>query len=272
MIKKKNLDFLIRIFSGIIHIIIIIFSIEKGDKLFRIMMMLFSFICLTEFLMISNTKIFLKKLVFLLFLIIIIVDIFFVKNGLILYIMGFFYYFLFFSIIQLFNKSSYEEKMINIKNILFGLTYIVVPFFISCYIYSLYGKKMILGIFILIWINDSLSYVVGKKWGKNKISISISPKKSIEGCFGGLLFCIIIGIVLSKIWEEKYWLFFSFIISIFGTIGDLIESTIKRSYGVKNSGIWFPGHGGFFDRLDSFIFVIPIIFVTLLGFYHFFQL
>ncbi len=126
-----------------------------------------------------------------------------------------------------------------------------------------------LGIFILIWVNDSLSYLIGRKWGKNKIAISISPKKSIEGYIGGLLFCILIGIFLYKIWKDKYWLFFSLIVSIFGSIGDLIESTIKRSYGVKNSSIWFPGHGGFLDRLDSFIFVIPIIFMILFIFYIF---
>ncbi|WP_185873148.1 phosphatidate cytidylyltransferase [Blattabacterium cuenoti] len=269
MIKKKYIDFLIRIFSGLIHVIIIIFSIEKGEKLFRIVMMLFSFICFLEFLIISETDIFLNKLIFLLFFISILLDIFFFKNGLILYMIIFFSYFLFFSIIQLFNKYNHKKKFTKISNILFGLTYIVVPFFISYYIYSLYGKRIMLGIFILIWVNDSLSYLIGRKWGKNKIAISISPKKSIEGYIGGLLFCILIGIFLYKIWKDKYWLFFSLIVSIFGSIGDLIESTIKRSYGVKNSSIWFPGHGGFLDRLDSFIFVIPIIFMILFIFYIF---
>ncbi len=135
------------------------------------------------------------------------------------------------------------------------------PFYLASYIYAMihHGKQLILGVFILIWTNDSLSYLIGKKWGKRKIAISISPKKSIEGVIGGLFSSLILGFFLYKIWKEKYWFILALTVPIFSTIGDLVESTIKRSCSVKNSGIFFPGHGGFLDRLDSFIFVIPII-------------
>ncbi|WP_185872050.1 phosphatidate cytidylyltransferase [Blattabacterium cuenoti] len=260
--KKKNFNFLIRFLTGFIYVFLIIISIETGEKMFRIVMMLLSFFCLLEFLILSKTDIFLIKIVCLFFLFSILIDIFFIKKGIIPYIICFIPYSIIFLLIQLFSKKySHKEKLIQVSHLTFGFFYIIMPFYLASYIYtSIYhGKELILGIFILIWTNDSFSYLIGKKWGKRKIAISISPKKSIEGFIGGLLFCLILGFLLYKIWKEKYWFLLSFIIPIFSIIGDLIESTIKRSYNVKNSGILFPGHGGFLDRLDSFIFIIPII-------------
>ncbi|WP_185870342.1 phosphatidate cytidylyltransferase [Blattabacterium cuenoti] len=257
--KEKYFDFLMRFFTGFIFIFLIVFSIERGEKFFRIVMMILSFLCLFEFLIISKTNTTLIKIVSLFFLFSILADIF-MKKGLILYIICFIPYSIIFFIIQLFSKTfSHEEKITQVSHLILGLVYIIVPFYLASYIYIIVGKELVLGIFILIWTNDSLSYLIGKKWGKRKIAMSISPKKSIEGFIGGLFFCLISGIFLYNAWGKKYWLILSFVVPIFATIGDLVESTIKRSYSVKNSGIWFPGHGGFLDRLDSFIFVIPII-------------
>ncbi|WP_185865844.1 phosphatidate cytidylyltransferase [Blattabacterium cuenoti] len=261
MKKKKDLNFLIRFFTGFIYVFLIIFSIEKGEKIFRIVMMMLSFLCLFEFLIMSGTDIILIKVASLFFLFSILMDIF-IKKGLIPYIICLIPYSIIFFIIQLFSKKySHQEKITQVSHLTFGLVYIIIPFFLASYIYTTihHGKELILGIFILIWTNDSLSYLIGKKWGKIKIAISISPKKSVEGFIGGFFFCLILGFFLYKIWGKKYWFILSFMVPIFSTIGDLFESTIKRSYNVKNSGIWFPGHGGFLDRLDSFIFVIPII-------------
>ncbi|WP_185857789.1 phosphatidate cytidylyltransferase [Blattabacterium cuenoti] len=262
MNKKKNLDFLIRFFTGLIYVISIVFSIEKGEKTFRIVMMILSFFCLLEFLLISKINTYLIKITSLFFLFPIFIDLFFTKKGLIAYGVFFIPYSIIFLVIQLFSKKySHKEKIIQASYLTFGLVYIVLPFYLASYMYTIvhHGKQLILGVFILIWTNDSLSYLIGKKWGKRRIAISISPKKSIEGIIGGLFFCIILGFFLYKIWEKKYWFILSFTVPIFSTIGDLVESIIKRSCNVKNSGIWFPGHGGFLDRLDSFIFVIPII-------------
>ncbi|WP_185853164.1 phosphatidate cytidylyltransferase [Blattabacterium cuenoti] len=261
MKRKKDLDFLIRLFTGFVYVVLIIFSIEKGEKIFRIVMMILSFLCLFEFLIISGTDIILIKVASLFFLFPILMDIF-TKKGLIPYIICFIPYSIIFFIIQLFSKKySHREKITQVSHLIFGFVYIIIPFYLASYIYSniYHGKELILGIFILIWTNDTLSYLIGRKWGKRKIAMSISPKKSVEGFIGGLLFCLILGFFLYKIWGEKYWGVLAFMVPIFSTIGDLVESTIKRSYNVKNSGIWFPGHGGFLDRLDSFIFVIPII-------------
>ncbi|BAR92148.1 phosphatidate cytidylyltransferase [Blattabacterium cuenoti] len=264
MKKKKDLNFLIRIFTGLVYVILILFSIEKGEQTFRIMMMLLSFFCLFEFLLILRTNITLIKITSLFFLFSIFMDLFINKKekGLILYVICFIPYSIIFFIIQLFyTKSSSKEKIVQISHLIFGLVYIIMPFYLASYIYAMihHGKQLILGVFILIWTNDSLSYLIGKKWGKRKIAISISPKKSIEGVIGGLFSCLILGFFLSKIWKEKYWFILAITVPIFSTIGDLVESTIKRSCSVKDSGILFPGHGGFLDRLDSFIFVIPII-------------
>ncbi|WP_185851415.1 phosphatidate cytidylyltransferase [Blattabacterium cuenoti] len=268
--KEKYFDFLIRFFTGFLFIFLIVFSIEKGDKFFRIVMMILSFFCLFEFLTISKTNKTLIKVASFFFLFVILADIF-MRKGLILYIICFIPYSTIFFIIQLLNKtSSHEEKITQMNHLILGLVYIIVPFYLASYMYSLVGKELVLGTFILIWTNDSLSYLIGKKWGKRKIARFISPKKSIEGFIGGLLFCLISGIFLYNAWGKKYWFILSFIVPIFASIGDLVESTIKRSYGVKNSGIWFPGHGGFLDRLDSFIFVIPII-ATLVVSIHFFD-
>ncbi|WP_185860543.1 phosphatidate cytidylyltransferase [Blattabacterium cuenoti] len=263
MKKKKDLDFIIRFITGLIYVISIIFSIEKGEKTFRIVMMILSLFCLFEFLLILRINTILIKITSLFFLLSIIMDIFIGKEkGLISYIICFIPYSIIFLMIQLFSKKySHKEKIIQASHLIFGLMYIIMPFYLASYIYTMIhnGKQLILGIFILIWTNDSLSYLIGKKWGKRKIAISVSPKKSIEGVIAGLFFCIILGFFLYKVWGEKYWFILSFTIPIFSTIGDLVESTIKRSCSVKNSGVLFPGHGGFLDRLDSFIFVIPII-------------
>lgn len=271
MNKYFNSNFIIRSLTGFLYVIIILFSIEKGGKFFRIVMMLLSFICLFEYLVISKTEIYLIKTVSFFFIFSILIDLF-IKKGLISYIICFIPYSAVFFIIQLFSKKySNKEKIEQVSRLIFGLVYIIIPFYLANYIYTtLYGKELILGTFILIWTNDSLSYMIGRKWGKRKIFISISPKKSIEGFVSGLFSCLILGFLFYNIWGEKYWFILSFIVPFFATIGDLVESTIKRSFCVKNSGIWFPGHGGFLDRLDSFIFVMPIITTIIISISYFF--
>jgi phosphatidate cytidylyltransferase len=130
-----------------------------------------------------------------------------------------------------------------------------------------YNPKILISIFILIWTNDSFAYVVGKSIGKTKLFERISPKKTIEGFVGGLLFSVIASYLVSKYYIEIaegkifIWIIIALIVGVFGTIGDLIESKFKRIAGVKDSGKIMPGHGGVLDRLDSVIFVAPIIFL-----------
>jgi phosphatidate cytidylyltransferase len=113
-------------------------------------------------------------------------------------------------------------------------------------------------------MNDTFAYLSGITLGKHKLFESVSPKKTIEGFIGGIVFSIIAGILLAKFYMEEpiiYWIIIALIVGFFGTLGDLIESKFKRVAGVKDSGNIMPGHGGFLDRLDSIIFVAPFIYL-----------
>ena len=135
--------------------------------------------------------------------------------------------------------------------------------------------ELIVAVFILVWSNDTFAYLIGSKFGKNKLLERVSPKKTIEGFVGGMLGALLAGIVIFKVLEnyspldaEKYplwiWIVMAIIVSVFGTIGDLIQSKFKRQAGVKDSGIIMPGHGGLYDRLDSIIYASPFVYAFLL--------
>lgn len=166
------------------------------------------------------------------------------------------------------------QKISTSSKYLYLLGYITLPFiFITKISFGIkdYNPKIIVGLFILIWTNDTFAYIVGKSIGKNKLFERISPKKTIEGFLGGILFAVFAGYLISKLYikakpefSEKsilIWTSIALIAGIMGTIGDLIESKFKRIAGVKDSGAIMPGHGGILDRLDSVIFVAPIIFL-----------
>ncbi len=124
----------------------------------------------------------------------------------------------------------------------------------------------LLGAFILVWVNDTFAFLVGKNFGKQKLFPSISPKKTVEGFLGGLFFACIASYFIAEYTETlnfTNWLILAIIVSVFGTIGDLIESKFKRQAKVKDSGVIMPGHGGLLDRLDSIIFAAPFIFMFL---------
>ncbi len=157
---------------------------------------------------------------------------------------------------------------------LYLLGYILLPFiFIVKISFGIkdYNPKIIIGLFILIWTNDTFAYLVGKSIGKHKLLERISPKKTIEGFIGGVVFAIFTGYLISKLYikaspsfSEKsilIWTTIALIVGVFGTIGDLIESKFKRIAGIKDSGKIMPGHGGILDRLDSVIFVAPIVYL-----------
>lgn len=130
---------------------------------------------------------------------------------------------------------------------------------------------LLLGAFILVWVNDTGAYIIGKNFGKQKLFPRISPKKTVEGFLGGLFFGCIVSYFIAKLTgtlDFTYWLILSIIVSVFGTIGDLIESKFKRQANVKDSGVIMPGHGGLLDRLDSIIFVAPFFYLFLRLFPH----
>ncbi len=167
-------------------------------------------------------------------------------------------------------KFLYNRKKTTVRPLLaylFLAGYIVIPFLLLQKIPIVSGQflpMIIIGIFILIWTNDTFAYIIGKSIGKTKLFERISPNKTVEGFIGGLVFTMLAGILLTEFYffeERSTWLITAIIISIFGTLGDLIESKFKRMAGVKDSGTIMPGHGGILDRLDSIIFAAPIIFL-----------
>ena len=167
-----------------------------------------------------------------------------------------------------------EQIVSPIWKYLYLVGYILLPFiFIVKISFGIndYNPKIIIGLFILIWTNDTFAYLVGKSIGKHKLYERISPKKTIEGFLGGVAFAIFAGYLISKIYIKPnpnfsdtsilIWTMIALIVGVFGTIGDLIESKFKRIAEVKDSGKIMPGHGGILDRLDSVIFVAPIVYL-----------
>ncbi len=158
------------------------------------------------------------------------------------------------------NVFKTQNKWINL------IGYIILPIICIVKIAFLDGFEpmLIICIFILIWINDTFAYIVGKSIGKRKLFESISPKKTIEGFVGGMFFSIVASMIIGNYYSLRttfFWIATAFVVSIFGTIGDLIESKFKRLANVKDSGNIMPGHGGLLDRLDSIIFVAPFLFL-----------
>jgi phosphatidate cytidylyltransferase len=165
--------------------------------------------------------------------------------------------------------SQKNIKLDATSKYVYLIGYVVLPIIILTKIpllQNVYEPKIIISIFILIWTNDTFAYIVGKSIGKNKLFESISPKKTIEGFVGGIVFAIITGILIAKFYVQMpiyFWIIIALMVSVFGSIGDLVESKFKRIAGVKDSGNIMPGHGGVLDRLDSVIFVAPFLYLFL---------
>ena len=120
--------------------------------------------------------------------------------------------------------------------------------------------------FIIIWTNDTFAYLSGLVFGKHKLFVRISPKKTWEGFIGGVLFALVAGYFLHLLIDNislVEWLILTLLIAVSSVFGDFIESLLKRSASLKDSGKIMPGHGGILDRIDSTLFVAPVVFVYL---------
>ncbi len=125
---------------------------------------------------------------------------------------------------------------------------------------GVYQPIVVFGLLLLSWTNDTGAYLLGSKIGKTKLFPRISPKKTWEGSISGVVGTLLMAYVLYKFtgtMNLQDWLAFAVIVAIFGSLGDLVESMMKRSLGIKDSGNFLPGHGGFLDRFDAFIFLVP---------------
>ncbi|UYQ92727.1 phosphatidate cytidylyltransferase [Chitinophaga horti] len=135
------------------------------------------------------------------------------------------------------------------------------------------GYLVPLLLIIFIWINDTMAYIVGSLIGRTPFFPSISPKKTTEGSVGGMVLAVATAGVFGWYWGKsvlafEHWLALAGIAAIFGTIGDLLESKLKRLAGVKDSGNMMPGHGGFLDRFDSLLLASPFAWLYVYFFLH----
>ncbi|KOY84717.1 hypothetical protein AD998_20015 [bacterium 336/3] len=179
-------------------------------------------------------------------------------------------------IVKLYDKND-KQPFINIALSILGLLYVVFPF--SLFVFNswltidislngyaerdiTYQYQIPLGILFCLWASDSGAYFVGRKFGKTKLFERISPKKSWEGFAGGMFFSQVVAFVLSIYFTSLAgwkWHVISAIIVIVGTYGDLVESMLKRSLDIKDSGSVIPGHGGFLDRFDGLLIAMPFV-------------
>ena len=185
-------------------------------------------------------------------------------------------------VIELYRKS--EKPFDSLAHTFFGIIYAAVPF--SMFPFAAFSREgldsllphggivfspgIIIGFFLLIWANDTGAYLAGVSMGRHKLFERISPKKTWEGFIGGMIIAAAVARMLSGwlgIVSSWQWVVIALIITISGTYGDLVESMLKRSTGVKDSGTILPGHGGFLDRFDSAMVAFPLVylFITLVG-------
>jgi phosphatidate cytidylyltransferase len=185
-------------------------------------------------------------------------------------------------ITELYRKQ--DKPFDSLAHTFFAVIYIAVPF--SLFPFSAFSRTgldsllthsgivfspgIIIGFLLLLWANDTGAYLTGITLGRHKLMERISPKKSWEGFLGGLMITVMAAWLLSGwlgVVDTAGWIIISVIISIAGTFGDLIESMLKRSMGVKDSGSVMPGHGGFLDRFDSALISFPSVylFISLFG-------
>lgn len=131
---------------------------------------------------------------------------------------------------------------------------------------AVYHPSILLGYFIILWAGDSGAYFIGKYLGRHPFFPRISPKKTWEGCWGGIAACLVAGLINSKVFPRLTvydWLILAGIIGLTGIFGDLVKSMLKRSVNVKDAGRILPGHGGILDRFDSLMGSAPFVFIYL---------
>ena len=159
------------------------------------------------------------------------------------------------------SKTPFE----NVAMMVTGLVYIGAPFAmldIIAYYSGSFDWRIVLGVLLLTWLSDTGAYLAGSKFGKHKLFPRISPNKTWEGFIGGAILVLISSQILAELFpvlRHVDWLVIGIIVAIFGSLGDLVESMLKRSLSVKDSGKMLPGHGGLLDRFDAFIFLLPFV-------------
>ncbi|MDR2221259.1 MAG: phosphatidate cytidylyltransferase [Flavobacteriaceae bacterium] len=250
-----------RTLSGIVYIVLLISATLYGAISFEILFGLFTLIAAYEFAKLIKFPISLSIIIALMANL----SLFFARDILpIQIIVALACIMLLILLAELFSTKKRERTFAN--KVILVLGYIIFPFLALQYLpyqNGEYTSSIFICTLVMIWTNDTFAYIVGKKFGKNKLFERISPKKTIEGFVGGIVFAIIAAIILGQFFNDLNIVSLissAIFVGVFGTIGDLVESRFKREANVKDSGNIMPGHGGILDRLDSLIFIAPFLY------------
>ncbi|WP_422092037.1 phosphatidate cytidylyltransferase [Tenacibaculum ovolyticum] len=251
-----------RSISGLVYAIIFISAILFSAESYIALISIFSAICVFEFSRILNLK---NSIPYLLLAGVIVLSIIAIPPYIDSFLIAFSFIGLIGLLYYLISTKPIKTATISQK-ITLHITYLILPFYYLIklpFIGNDYHPNIIILIILMIWTNDSFAFFVGKNFGKHKLFESVSPKKTIEGFIGGLLFAIIAGFLIGKYstyFSISNWIIIAVIVAVFGSLGDLVESKFKRQAKVKDSGTIMPGHGGLLDRLDSLFFLAPFVY------------
>lgn len=261
-------EILRRLITGAVYVILLLSAVFMSSDAFDFLFMIFGLACLYEYKRLVQLR---GYHVFIAYLALWWAYIYLIHDRVLINILMFVTITVNFALLYyLFSK---KEKLFNtLQKFFIGLFYIgggcifltMIP-----YKENIFAKYLIMGIFILIWVNDSFAYIVGRTLGRRKLFPAVSPKKTWEGTFGGLVFTLAAAYLMARyepIVNPGQWVILAAVIVLTGSMGDLIESKLKRSAGVKDSGAILPGHGGMLDRLDSLVFAAPFAYLTLMLF------
>jgi len=269
--EKITNEFLKRSISAVVYVLLVVASLFISPVTFVIVFAFFMSMCIYEFHKITNQQPEVNVPRWLsmgISLLLFLISFFYFSRRAFLPIFSYYIILIFWMFIrELFLKNP--NPVHNWAYFLLGQVWIALPFSLLNFIvyFNNYQPLLILSIFILVWMNDTGAYLIGITLGKHKMIPRVSPHKSWEGFAGGILVTLLTGYLLS-LWlyqlDLPQWLFMSLIVSIFATFGDLLESLWKRTFQIKDSGNAIPGHGGFLDRFDSLLMVVPAVLIYLI--------
>jgi len=267
-------EFITRTVWGALFVVTILGALIMGSYSFLILFLILSVFVLREFYTLCHNAGFSPQvypgLIFgaIVFLVSFLVANNYLTSRSFLYLLPLIYALL---IYELFRKK--KNPLANIALTSFGIIYVTIPFsllnflaFPTSEVSPQYTNILLISLFIFVWTSDSGAYLFGVRFGRHRLFERISPKKSWEGLLGGLISAIGAAWALSGIFTQYSFLFLgilAIVVVISGTLGDLVESMIKRSIGVKDSGRFMPGHGGLLDRFDSILLASPMIYFVL---------
>ncbi|GAB6119273.1 phosphatidate cytidylyltransferase [Dysgonomonas termitidis] len=276
--EKRNTlklpNIVVRILAGAVFIGLLLGGILKDEYTFVIIFSLLTVLCLYEFYGLIEKSAKVR-----------VIRPWNILGGFFLFLGGFYYcvhsasalafvpymiYLIVLFISELYMKR--ENPIQSLSHSLLGQVYIAGPLALTNYLVFAYEPGSyhyvyILALLVTIWVNDTFAYLTGMAFGKHRLFERISPKKSWEGFIGGAIAAIASSLIFAHFFPNLCtlsWLGFAAVVVVAGTWGDLFESLIKRTLGVKDSGNMIPGHGGILDRFDSTILAIPAVCVYLL--------